>query len=343
MNTQSMVGNLPIELQDHIYDYFVETSPDSTVDNTLTPLVVNPQSKNIDFLNLPTEIRHLIYRNVFHEKYVLPSHRELTFPSSQIVTSQAPLYAGNYAHKIGLLETSKEVRRDAVDFLYAKVTFSFQFPYGTKETLVGPCQTIIDRMNNIEIDIDMAPYLSLDSPQRGQQQSNSRSKEMDIFYTTILRKLGARADTGNMCCVVFWNCNLEQASWHELPFFEALSGAATFRRVVVELRCWPAYVSPLFSFLSVSEINCLYENLRGDLKKGLERTLGKGRGQDRDGVRRLEFRPQKSSVKKSEAKVLLVSKESNEGEGGEDGCVREDSDEESLDEDYDEEGYGEEQ
>jgi len=336
-STNISLAVLPMELRDQIYhDVFAETPSRSTIPRIQASLT-STNKTGISLLLLPTEIRHQIYRHVFHTRYIIPSFTDLTFPE------QASSYAGNRISNTSLLQTCKDLHHDALEFMYATVTFRVLFPQGTQETLIGPRQSVIDRMRHVEIDIDMTHY---DLPRASQRTEEhfTKPKLIDIFYATILDKLSVRETTGVACRVILHSCFRSQSPWNTLPFFEALRRVPNFTTVTVELRSHSATFSPRIGSADAWGLDFRFKCLETELNSRLQKTMKLSRGQDSGNYRSLEFHRQDVVVKETVTDIASATEDADEDEAGnegageegtsEDGPEDEDSGEEDLNEMY---------
>ena len=222
---------------------------------------------------LPFEIRDLIYRHVFSNKYY---HRPLSSP-------------------IGLLGASKALRHEATDTLYSHSTFRFELkggPYALSYTLLGPSQEVVERLNHVEV------FVALDTLS---YDVIHRNNDMDILNENLISKLASANRARKTCRIVFPKSDYRSIQWCRFPFSEDLRRLSSFKVVVFELGCGPYD----FEFMEVppnmirywrgNEHHMFYvsamENRRAQLRSYLGDTLGDCRSYEKRNFRCLEFRP----------------------------------------------------
>ncbi len=330
-STTISLATLPTALQDQIFQEVYLEGPSRSITPQIQAPLTSNRKTGINLLLLPTEIRHQIYRHVFHTRYIIPSFTDLTFPDP------TPLYAGNRISNTSLLQTCKALHEDALEFMYATVTFRVLFPDETKETLVGPSQAIINRMEHVEIDIDMTHYHAPNTV-RTVRGTTTISRPIDIFYSTMLLKLSARETAGIACRIIFRHCWSTRMPWGTLPFLEALKRVPKYRTVTLEVRALSLSSMPHIEFLSGREVDGLFQNLKDELERCLRTSLGQANGR----YRSLELHPREKVAKKTVPDVALVTENPDEDEAGEEGAGEENSNEEDQgDEDTSGEDSGE--
>lgn len=330
-STNISLANLPTELQDEIYHDVYASSPSRSITPKIHASSNSDHKTGISLLVLPTEIRYQIYRDVFHERYILPSFTDLTFPY------RTPSYADYCIANTSLLQTCKDLREDALEFVYATITFRVLFPLRAQESLLGPSQSIIDRMKHVELNIDMT-YCDSFEAFPPWWAADLDSELMDIFYSTMLCKLSARKTPGVACRIIFRHCSLDQLPWGELPFFEALKRVPKYRMVTMELRYRSARFCPYADLPNAHEMNLLYESLKNVLSRSLQTKMRLRQGQDNGSYRCLELHPRGDVAKENVADMVLAREDSEDDEAGEEdpgdeNTSEEDSVEDAFDED----------
>ena len=161
---------------------------------------------------IPREIRDLIYRHVFCDKYCYS-------PQS---------------NPIGILGASKALRHEALDVLYSCSIFRFEFdshPFGPSQALLGPSQEIVNRLNQVEITIDMKHYSF--------ELFKGEIRNVENFFKDMFCKL-ARTDRVRKACLIHCtNASSQVVSWKQISFCQELPKLSTFRSVNIELE-YPA-------------------------------------------------------------------------------------------------------
>ncbi len=222
---------------------------------------------------LPFEIRDLIYRHVFSDRYC---YRLLSSP-------------------IGLLGASKALRHEATDTLYSHSTFKFELNSGAfalKYTLLGPSQEVVNLLNHVEV------FLPLDIES---YDIFRRNNDLDVFNKNVISKLASANRARKTCRIVFPKSGYQSIQWCRFPFSEDLRRLSSFKVVVFELECGPYD----FEFMKVPPNMIRYwrgdrthmfyvsamENRRTQLRSYLGDTLGDCRSYMKGNLRCLEFRP----------------------------------------------------
>ncbi len=101
-------------------------------------------SKKLGFLDLPLEIRDMIYAYTVHERIIVKEKSERYFPSRF-----AHEILEHYRNPLGILSTSKAVRAEASRFFFSKATFCFG-PWLLMHAKLGFTQHEIDMIKNVE-------------------------------------------------------------------------------------------------------------------------------------------------------------------------------------------------
>lgn len=232
---------------------------------------------------VPPEIRDLIYRHVFANKYCYQ-------PQS---------------NPIGLLGASKALRHEATDTLYFHSKFKFEFKsnlLGPSQELPSPSQEVVMRLNHVEVVINMGHYAFGLFP--------GEIRNVDNFNRDIFSKLARTDRVRKTCRIICLNASAQGVPWDRLPFSRDLQRLSAFKIVILEL----AYFAWDFEDADIVDrgpIELLYEieddwyrsaghmvwvsameNQRKELRSYLEVALGDGRSYERRKVRCLEFSPQ---------------------------------------------------
>ena len=243
---------------------------------------------------LPLEIRRLIYRHVFADKY-----RYSALPSPSI----------------GLLGVSKAVKHEAAATLYSQSSFRFEFQYNL-DTLYsqsrvqfdfkGPSQEIVERLDHVAVSINMNNYSFRLLP--------GEKREVEYFYKDVFRKLACTDRARKTCHIFFRDACALRLAWDQLPFSQDLQRLSAFRHIILELEHFPIFLrdvgiidrGPLelpwgreYLWLGSphheSWVSSL-EQRRETLKTYMAVTLGDGRSYERRNLRCLELHPQSTQV-----------------------------------------------
>ena len=236
---------------------------------------------------LPLEIRDLIYRYVFADKYC---YRPLSSP-------------------IGLLGASKALRDEATDTLYSHSKFRFEFksdPLGPSQELLGPSQEVVMRLNHVEVVIHMDFYSF--------ELFRGEIRNVDDFNKDIFSKLACTDRVRKTFRIICSGASSLRIPWVRLPFSRDLQRPSAFKMVILELEHLARHFEdvglvdrgPIELFHGVGD-NCFrsakhmifvsaMEDQRKELRSYLEVLLGDGRSYERRNVRCLEFRPQSTQV-----------------------------------------------
>ena len=232
---------------------------------------------------LPLEIRDLIYRHVFADKYC---YRPQSDP-------------------IGLLAASKALRHEATDMLYSYSIFKFEFksdPLGPSQELPGPSQGVILRLKHAEVVVHMDHYAFELFP--------GEIRNVDNFNKDIFSKLACSDRVRKTCRIICLEAGDLRVPWIQLPFSRDLQRLSAFNIVILELEhfVWDFEDVGLVDRGPIKLPNgygydwcrsaehmmfvSAMEGQRKELRYHLEVALGDGRSYERRNFRCLEFRPQ---------------------------------------------------
>lgn len=232
---------------------------------------------------IPREIRDLIYRHVFADKY----------------------YYQPQSDPIGLLATSKALRHDAADILYFYSKFMFEFksdPLGPSQELPGPSQEVVLRLNHVEVVLHMDHYAF--------ELALGEIRNVDNFNKDIFSKLACTDRVRKTCRIICPDAGQLRVPWIRLPFSRDLQRLSAFNIVTLELEhfAWDfedvglVDRGPIMLPNGYGDDWCrsaehmmfvsTMEDQRKELRYHLEVALGDGRSYERRNFRCLEFRPQ---------------------------------------------------
>ena len=227
---------------------------------------------------LPLEIRELIYRHIFADKYCYS-------PTSR---------------PIGLLGASRNLRLDAMDTFYSHSTFCFHFegdPLKVNQELLGPSQEVVNRLDHVEVSINMDHYWFRLFP--------GEARYMNYFFKDLFCKL-LRADRVRKTCHIALRGYIHHRPWNEFPLLHSLRKLSGFRNVNLELECdviafeddglvFSSNVTPGW-LIWFNNYTSAIEQSRQELRSILEATLGEGRSYETGNVRCIEFHPQTANI-----------------------------------------------
>ena len=264
-----------------------------------------------DFLSVvPLEIRNLIYYHVFFDRYY---------------------YKAQPNPSIGLLGTSRALRDEATHTLYSQSKFQIGYidktgmdeqsashlhvgncqpdsepPTGLRRQELGPSQAIIERLDHVEIHIDMDDYSF--EPYQG------AIRNVTNFHKDLFRKLGSVDRVRKTCRIVIRNTGFSCRPWLEYPFSPDLRRLSTFKTISIEIEC-EAIDFEDFETVDRGPIELPFDaedDFRGSelhvrmislkelttekLRTCLEKSLGKGMHYTRRNLRCLTFHPQSTQA-----------------------------------------------
>lgn len=121
-----------------------------------------------------------------------------------------------------------------MDFVYAALTIRLVLAFYTKETVFSLAHSIIDRIQHVELEIDMCHYTCFEG---AESLGKEKTKHIDNCLPDLLLKLHVRATPGVVCTLVFTDLFWDDWSWGTLPFSEVLQRGPNFRTVSMKLEC----------------------------------------------------------------------------------------------------------
>ena len=264
-------------------------------------------------LNLPPEIRDMIYRYLVKGTYLLDVYPDSTFSRFQDIAVNAELTGPFVKRKIiysdlNILRVSKTISDEAMAILYSESTFRIYVQFNKDQTLRLWSTPALKRMMTIELCVNVHTRLALASHAflTGSGLEWLKSKE-EIWRSTLgcITRTNECRKSLHIRWWRFWFASDEKDENDAIPdwMFRCLNSMTRFRNVVLQDVLYRPFVGEERNCLANEqdhEMNAIEKHLRPALGPAVHRRQGRAVN--------LTFHPQQhlTAISKAQAAGLIA-------------------------------------